>query len=85
MHMMESTQACGQAKAWHPGFCPRAALDAQVLPPTRLWAWPRGTRSSLDRFQVYCQSVCRGCRPGVIPRVLVTAEAWSIRERGPQS
>lgn len=38
VHVTESTQACGQAKAWHPGLCPRAASDARVLPPTSLGA-----------------------------------------------
>ena len=38
VHVMESTQACGQAKAWHPGLCPRAASDARVHPPTSLGA-----------------------------------------------
>lgn len=33
VHVMESTQACGQAKAWHPGFCPRAASDTEFFLP----------------------------------------------------
>ena len=38
VQVMESTQACGQAKAWRPSFCPGAVSGARVLSPTRLWA-----------------------------------------------